>query len=462
MGEDGTVAVNLAVKVLLDLLAICINFAVGYEILIDIMKLKNVYELIQERLEVIFKEFDNIYISFSGGKDSGVLLNLCLDYMRRNRLKRRIGVFHMDYEIQYRMTIDYVDRAFESNKDMLDVYRVCVPFRVTTCTSMYQNYWRPWDETKKETWVREMPEEAMTVNDFPFYNRRMWDYEFQLEFSRWLHQRKAARRTCCLVGIRTQESYNRWRTIYGKERERYKNYEWSTKIDEDVYNLYPLFDWKTEDIWIANGKFRWDYNKLYDLYYQAGVSLDRQRVASPFISEAIESLALYKVIDPNTWGRMIGRVNGVGFAGLYGNTRVAGRREIRLPDGYTWKSFMEFLLSTLPEHTRKRYQTKLETSIKFWKEKGGVLSEEVIQKLKDRNIPIQVGDSTNYRTDKKPVRMDYLDDIDIEEFRDIPTYKRMCICILRNDHTCKYMGFALTKEENEMKNEALKKYKNIL
>ena len=50
------------------------------------MSPKNVYELLQERLEVIFKEFDNIYISFSGGKDSGVLLNLCLDYMRRNRL----------------------------------------------------------------------------------------------------------------------------------------------------------------------------------------------------------------------------------------------------------------------------------------------------------------------------------------------------------------------------------------
>ena len=95
---------------------ICINFAVGYEIFIDIMKLKNVYELIQERLEVIFKEFDNIYISFSGGKDSGVLLNLCLDYMHRNRLKRRIGVFHMDYEIQYRMTINEVDLVLEAHK----------------------------------------------------------------------------------------------------------------------------------------------------------------------------------------------------------------------------------------------------------------------------------------------------------------------------------------------------------
>ena len=423
---------------------------------------KNVYELAQERLELIFREFDTICVSFSGGKDSGVLLNLCIDYIRRNNLKQKLCVFHMDYEIQYTVTIDYVDRILEANKDILEVYRVCVPFKVTTCTSMYQSYWRPWDEQKKEAWVREMPKDAMKVDKFPFYNRKMWDYDFQIEFSRWLHLQKAARRTCCLVGIRTQESYNRWRTIYRGVKKQYKNCMWSTEIDENVYNLYPLYDWKTEDIWVANGKFGWDYNKLYDLYYQAGVSLDRQRVASPFISEAIESLALYKVIDPDTWGKMIGRVNGIGFAGLYGNTHAAGRKSIRLPEGYTWKSFMEFLLSTLPEHTRNRYLAKLKTSIRFWKEKGGVLSDEVIQKLKDRNIPIQIGDSSNYKTEKKPVRMDYLDDIDIEEFREIPSYKRMCICILRNDHTCKYMGFALTKEENEMKSNALEKYKHIL
>ena len=426
------------------------------------MNQKNVYELTQERLKMIFEEFDNIYISFSGGKDSGVLLNLCIDYIRQNSLKRKIGIFHMDYEVQYSMTIDYVNRVLETNRDILDVYRICVPFRVTTCTSMYQSYWRPWDEQKKEAWVREMPKDAMKVDKFPFYNRKMWDYDFQIEFSRWLHLQKAARRTCCLVGIRPQESYNRWRTIYRGVKKQYKNCMWSTEIDENVYNLYPLYDWKTEDIWVANGKFGWDYNKLYDLYYQAGVSLDRQRVASPFINEAIESLALYKVIDPDTWGKMIGRVNGIGFAGLYGNTHAAGRKSIRLPEGYTWKSFMEFLLSTLPEHTRNRYLAKLKTSIRFWKEKGGVLSDEVIQKLKDRNIPIQIGDSSNYKTEKKPVRMDYLDDIDIEEFREIPSYKRMCICILRNDHTCKYMGFALTKEENEMKSNALEKYKHIL
>ena len=85
---------------------------------------KNVYELAQERLELIFREFDTICVSFSGGKDSGVLLNLCIDYIRRNNLKRKLCVFHMDYEIQYTVTIDYVDRILEANKDILEVYRI--------------------------------------------------------------------------------------------------------------------------------------------------------------------------------------------------------------------------------------------------------------------------------------------------------------------------------------------------
>ena len=100
---------------------------------------KNVYELAQERLDIIFREFDTVCVSFSGGKDSGVLLNLCMDYIRRNCPERKLCVFHMDYEIQYHHTIEYVDYILEANKDILEVYRVCVPFRVATCTSMYQS-----------------------------------------------------------------------------------------------------------------------------------------------------------------------------------------------------------------------------------------------------------------------------------------------------------------------------------
>ena len=107
----------------------------------------------------------------------------------------------------------------------------------------------------------------------------------------------------------------------------------------------------------------------------AGVPLESQRVASPFISQAISSLHLYKAIDPDTWGRMIGRVNGANFAALYGRTAATGWQSVKLPKGMTWEGYMHFLLSTLPERTRNNYLEKLSVSIRFWREKGGCLPD---------------------------------------------------------------------------------------
>lgn len=425
----------------------------------------DVYTTTLKRLDFIFNEFENIYVSFSGGKDSGVLLNLCIDYIRKNNLKRKLGVFHIDYEAQYQMTTDYVDRTLADNLDIIEIYRICLPLKAHCATSMYQDYWIPWEKEKKDIWVRDLPLNSIneTNHNFDFFYKGMWDYEFQEKFSKWLHKAKGAKRTLCLVGIRTQESLNRWRAIYSSRNNRtYNDTNWTKEINYNVYNAYPIYDWLTTDVWTANAKFCWDYNKLYDLFYQAGVPLEKMRVASPFNDWATESLKLYKVIDPNNWGRMVGRVNGVNFTGIYGGTTAMGWQSINLPKGHTWKSYMYFLLDTLPEKAKSNYLRKLETSIEFWAKKGGVLSKDTIAKLKKLGININVKDSTNYKTDKLPVTMDYLDDINIKEFREIPTYKRMCICIMKNDHLCKYMGFSQTKQEIDKRKKIMKKYKDTL
>ena len=194
----------------------------------------------------------------------------------------------------------------------------------------------------------------------------------------------------------------------------------------------------------------------------AGVPLESQRVASPFISQAISSLHLYKAIDPDTWGRMIGRVNGANFAALYGRTAATGWQSVKLPKGMTWEGYMHFLLSTLPERTRNNYLEKLSVSIRFWREKGGCLPDETIAKLQKAGIRIEIGGKSAYRTDKRPVRMDYLDDIDLPEFSRLPTFKRICICILKNDHACKYIGFSPNKSETQRRNKIMEKYESLL
>ena len=84
----------------------------------------NVYEALQERLDYIFREFDNIYISFSGGKDSGLLLHMVMDYMARKGIRKKLGVFHQDFEAQYQVTTEYVEKVFEMYLSRTEPYWV--------------------------------------------------------------------------------------------------------------------------------------------------------------------------------------------------------------------------------------------------------------------------------------------------------------------------------------------------
>ena len=92
-------------------------------------------------------------------------------------------------------------------------------------------------------------------------------------------------------------------------------------------------------MWTAYQKFNYPYNKLYDLYYKAGLTPAQMRVASPFNDCAKESLNLYRVLEPETWTKLVGRVQGANFTAIYARTKAMGYRNITLPKGHTWKSY---------------------------------------------------------------------------------------------------------------------------
>ena len=284
------------------------------------------------------------------------------------------------------------------------------------------------------------------------------------QFARWYRISHENKKTVCLLGMRADESLQRYSGFLNKQYG-YKGKCWITKQFKDVWCASPIYDWTLDDIWHATWLFHYDYNKLYDLYYKAGLKPSQMRVASPFNDYSKDALNMYRVIDPQIWVRLVGRVRGANFGAIYGRSKAMGYRSVRLPEGHTWKSYTMFLLDTLPTRLRNNYVKKFNASIQFWHKTGGGLDEETIQELIDHGYRIKRNGVSNYTLNKKS-RIIFLDKIpdntdDIATTKDIPSWKRMCCCILKNDHICRTMGFGMTREQQRRIDAIQKKYESI-
>ncbi|WP_320952036.1 DUF3440 domain-containing protein, partial [Hungatella effluvii] len=308
---------------------------------------------------------------------------------------------------------------------------------------------------KQDIWVRPIPEYPYVINlakSFTHYRYRMHQEDLAKQFGRFYKEEHGNGRTVCLLGVRADESLQRYSSFINKKYG-YQNECWISRQFKDVWCASPLYDWSNSDVWCANYRFNYDYNNLYDLYYKAGLKIDQMRVASPFNDYSKDALNLYRVIDPEIWTKLVGRVRGANFGAIYGKTKAMGYRSITLPEDHTWKSYTHFLLDTLPARLRNNYVKKFNTSIHFWHETGGGLPEETILELLEKGYHIRRNGISNYTINKNS-RIIFLGPIpdhtdDIKSTKDIPSWKRMCYCILKNDHTCRFMGFGLTRQEQK-------------
>jgi predicted phosphoadenosine phosphosulfate sulfurtransferase len=429
-----------------------------------IYKDKNVYEAAIERLDFIFENFERVYLSFSGGKDSGVMLNLVIDYMKRNGITKKLGIQIMDNEANYEQSMEFMHRMIRANRDILDVYWCCLPISLPCTVSSYAVDWQCWGEHDKDRWIRPMPDDDYIVNlqnhNFDFFEENMSYDDFWDGFAEWYSQGKSCAN---LIGIRTVESLNRFRAIMNDQKVTHSGMMWTKKNTEHTYNVYPIYDWRTEDVWTANAMFEWDYNKLYDTFYMAGVPVHSMRVASPFMSESKSSLGLYRVIDGNTWARLCARVQGANFIATYG--KQLSYNSFKLPDGHTWKSFVKFLLDTLPDEVAENFKQRFAQSIKYWGRVGRGLSNEVVDDLKKNGVKFEINGVTPHGGNflqrvRIRVPPDHLDCLRSHNGV-VTSWKRFAITILKNDHTCKYLGLAPTKQQAERQRAITKKYSSL-
>ncbi len=425
---------------------------------------QNVYDAANARIDYIFKNFERVYLSFSGGKDSGVMLNLVIDYMRKNNITEKIGIMVMDNEANYTLSLDFMFRIIEKNLDLLDVYWCCLPITLPCTTSSFMTEWQCWGEADKDKWIRPIYDKPYITHfqnhNMPFFKENMHYDEFWDKFGEWYSQGK---KTACLIGIRCDESLNRFRAIFNERKIMSDGLHWTKKNSDNVYNCYPIYDWTNKDVWVANGKLDWDYNKLYDIFWKAGMTVAQMRVASPFMSEAKSSLNMYRVIEPKIWRYVCARVHGANFIASYG--KQLSYRSVDLPKGHTWKSFTKFLLESLPPEVKKNFEQRIIQSIKYWGRTGRGLDDKTIEQLRENNIKFTTNGLTRHgsQTLSRVVIKTPPDHLDCLKNHpsDVTSWKRFAITILKNDHTCKYLGLAPTKSQAERQKAIMEKYKKL-
>lgn len=385
----------------------------------------NVLEAAQQRIEFVFDNFPKIYLSFSAGKDSTVMLHLVMnEAIKRNR---KIGILMIDLEGQYKITIDHAQKCFDMYKDYIEPYWCCLPIHLRNAVSVYETHWICWDKDKRDAWIRQPPFMGITdENYFPFFKKGMEFEEFVPLFGEWYGKGEP---TACFVGIRSDESLNRYRTIASKSKIPYQGKQWTTEVKPNLYNVYPIYDWKTEDDWIYQGKNPdKPYNTLYDYMYKAGLPLHLMRICQPYGDDQRRGLWLFHLIEPETWARIVARVNGANSGAMYINEsgNINGYRKISKPEGHTWESFAMLLLNSMPPKTKEHFGNKISVFVKWWMLRG---------------YPEGIPDEAPYELETK---------------KDVPSWRRVCKSLLRNDYWCKGMSFT------QHKSEAYQKYLDLM
>lgn len=402
---------------------------------------KNVLDAAFERLEIVFNNFDNVYFSVSAGKDSSVMVQLA--NIVAKRLNKKFDVLYIDLEGQYQSTINHL---YELKKlsQIRDFYHIALPLALRNAISVLQPKWICWEEESKDLWIRDMPEDCINIHNCPFeWFRKGEEFEeFIFQFASW-YQEKYGGLVACGIGIRTDESLNRFRTLaFQNHKETFKNYNWTTKVKYstqilDVYNFYPIYDFRVEDIWGAVSKFDLTYNQVYELMYKNGVPLKEQRVCQPYGDDQRKGLDQFKALEYETWAKVLNRVNGVNFGNIYCRTSALGDLKTSKPSFMTWQEYTVFLLESIGIYNRDLMMNYYRKIKKF-----------MIWHRKKYHIDFdQIPDECSRQLENK---------------KKVISWRRIARAVEKNDFYLKRLSFSQTKtEETELKKLA-HKWDNLL
>jgi predicted phosphoadenosine phosphosulfate sulfurtransferase len=407
----------------------------------------DVYNAAKERLNFLYGNFSpsEIWLALSGGKDSTACFYLMKEICLERGIKN-INVLIIDLEGHYKLHIDFLESLIEDKDIGVNGYWVCLPFNLSNASSAYMPKWLCWDADKRDKWIRPMPTNRLTINadnnPFGAYFRKGMEFEeFIIQLPRFLVRERGLDKVAQVIGIRTQESYNRYlKMAVRQNREFYNNKQWMLKIKATgvgSYSVHPIYDWQISDVWkYLSIK---SYSTVYDKMYKAGYALSEMRICQPYGEEQRDNIDLFAKIEPETWARMSERVYGCNFAKIYKGKHVLKGKIIK-PKEITWENWTRLILNTMPPFLREHYLRRINVFLRWWRK----------ELYSDIEHVYSTEFALNESLDKDGLYVVKIHDEQIGDTEKLcPSWRRIAKVLIKGDYLCKNLTFQANKNEYE-------------
>lgn len=281
----------------------------------------NVFNVALERIAVLMEAGHRLVVSFSGGKDSGVCLELCIaaaEMTNYNELYGGLDVVMRDEEVMFPGTFEYAERMAE--REELNFHWLIAGQPIINAFNRNSPYWWCFDKTiDHKLWVRQPPAIAEWIEEQNI-EAMVTPERFPPAEGKGLYD---------VIGLRADESRGRLFGIYSS-----KGYLTKPRAKTGVVKCRPIYDWQDGDVWRAILDGKWDYNHAYDAMHRLGVRRKALRIAPPTMNAA--GIPLLKVAQqawPKWFDLVAERCPGTRTAAQYGLRAVTPARQ----HGESWE-----------------------------------------------------------------------------------------------------------------------------